>query len=212
MIASHGVTEERAKAVTFANPHYCSGGMIVAMDAKIRTAGPDWQGGSANRHQRPHERAKLAGVKEGRTSPRHRRPARPDLQARGRLGERQVRGPLQERGKTSSWATCCSSSALPPPWPKGNTSLTGSFRTRLRRSVGRWQVRRRVQEVLQRRRALQLICKHKGLPDEGLAWCNTLPFHWQNPRCGANPCAPFVFAGTLWHLRCAEPAAELIQN
>ena len=38
VIASHGVTEERAKAVTFANPHYCSGGMIVAMDAKIRTA------------------------------------------------------------------------------------------------------------------------------------------------------------------------------
>jgi polar amino acid transport system substrate-binding protein len=28
-IASHGYTEERAKAVDFANPHYCSGGQIV---------------------------------------------------------------------------------------------------------------------------------------------------------------------------------------
>lgn len=38
VIASHGVTEERAKAVTFATPHYCSGGMIIATDPKIRTA------------------------------------------------------------------------------------------------------------------------------------------------------------------------------
>lgn len=29
-IASHGYSEERAKAVDFANPHYCSGGQIVA--------------------------------------------------------------------------------------------------------------------------------------------------------------------------------------
>jgi polar amino acid transport system substrate-binding protein len=29
-IASHGYTEERAKAVDFANPHYCSGGQIVS--------------------------------------------------------------------------------------------------------------------------------------------------------------------------------------
>ena len=38
VIASHGVTDERAKAVTFTNPHYCSGGVIVAKDAKLRTA------------------------------------------------------------------------------------------------------------------------------------------------------------------------------
>jgi polar amino acid transport system substrate-binding protein len=38
VIASHGVTEERAKAVTFANPHYCTGGVIVAKDPAIRTA------------------------------------------------------------------------------------------------------------------------------------------------------------------------------
>ncbi len=29
-IASHGYTDERAKSVDFANPHYCSGGQIVA--------------------------------------------------------------------------------------------------------------------------------------------------------------------------------------
>jgi polar amino acid transport system substrate-binding protein len=30
-IASHGYTEERAKAVDFANPHYCTGGQIAAL-------------------------------------------------------------------------------------------------------------------------------------------------------------------------------------
>ncbi|MDS4014193.1 MAG: ABC transporter substrate-binding protein [Candidatus Accumulibacter sp.] len=34
-IASHGYTEERAKSVDFANPHYCTGGQIAA-----RTGGP----------------------------------------------------------------------------------------------------------------------------------------------------------------------------
>lgn len=37
VIASHGVTEERARAVTFTAPHYCSGGAIVALDPAIRT-------------------------------------------------------------------------------------------------------------------------------------------------------------------------------
>jgi polar amino acid transport system substrate-binding protein len=37
VIASHGVTDERAKAVSFMAPHYCSGGLIVAKDPKIRT-------------------------------------------------------------------------------------------------------------------------------------------------------------------------------
>ena len=35
VIASHGITEERAKAVTFAEPHYCSGGAIVSLDPAI---------------------------------------------------------------------------------------------------------------------------------------------------------------------------------
>lgn len=34
-IASHGITEERAKAVTFANPHYCSGGVIVSLNKAV---------------------------------------------------------------------------------------------------------------------------------------------------------------------------------
>ncbi len=37
VIASFGITEERAKAVTFTDPHYCSGGIIVAKDPAIRT-------------------------------------------------------------------------------------------------------------------------------------------------------------------------------
>lgn len=36
-IASHGITDERAKAVTFMAPHYCSGGMVVAKTPAIRT-------------------------------------------------------------------------------------------------------------------------------------------------------------------------------
>lgn len=38
VIASHGITEERARAVTFTDPHYCSGGVIIAKDPAIRTA------------------------------------------------------------------------------------------------------------------------------------------------------------------------------
>ena len=37
VIASHGITPEREKAVTFANPHYCTGGVIVSRDGAIRT-------------------------------------------------------------------------------------------------------------------------------------------------------------------------------
>jgi len=37
VIASFGITEERAKAVTFTNPHYCSGGVIVSRDGSVRT-------------------------------------------------------------------------------------------------------------------------------------------------------------------------------
>jgi polar amino acid transport system substrate-binding protein len=37
VIASFGITPERAKAVTFTDPHYCSGGVIVAKDPSIRT-------------------------------------------------------------------------------------------------------------------------------------------------------------------------------
>lgn len=38
VIASHGITEERAKAVTFADPHYCTGGVIVSKGGALKTA------------------------------------------------------------------------------------------------------------------------------------------------------------------------------
>lgn len=37
VVASFGITEERAKAATFTNPHYCSGGIIVSRDGSLRT-------------------------------------------------------------------------------------------------------------------------------------------------------------------------------
>ena len=38
VIASHGITDERARAVGFTDPHYCSGGVIIARDPAIRSA------------------------------------------------------------------------------------------------------------------------------------------------------------------------------
>lgn len=38
VIASHAITPQRARAVTFAAPHYCSGGTIVSMTPKLRSA------------------------------------------------------------------------------------------------------------------------------------------------------------------------------
>lgn len=38
VIASHGVTEERAKAVDFTQPHYCTGGIIIAKTGGPKTA------------------------------------------------------------------------------------------------------------------------------------------------------------------------------
>lgn len=37
VIASHGITDDRAKAVAFADPHYCTGGVIVSKGA-VKTA------------------------------------------------------------------------------------------------------------------------------------------------------------------------------
>lgn len=38
VVASFGITEERARAVTFTQPYYCSGGIIVSRDPAIRSA------------------------------------------------------------------------------------------------------------------------------------------------------------------------------
>ena len=37
VIASHGINEERSKAVTFTNPHYCSGGQVVSLTPAIHS-------------------------------------------------------------------------------------------------------------------------------------------------------------------------------
>lgn len=39
VIAGVTVTDERARSVTFTDPHWCSGGMVVAKDPAIRSAG-----------------------------------------------------------------------------------------------------------------------------------------------------------------------------
>jgi len=38
VIASHAITEERAKAVTFTDPHYCTGGILVGVEPNVYTA------------------------------------------------------------------------------------------------------------------------------------------------------------------------------
>ncbi|MFG0640403.1 ABC transporter substrate-binding protein [Delftia sp. WSY_22] len=38
VISSHGITPEREKAVTFTQPHYCSGGIVMSLDPAIRSA------------------------------------------------------------------------------------------------------------------------------------------------------------------------------
>ncbi len=38
VIASHAITDERARAVSFAAPHYCSGGTIVSLSPSLRSA------------------------------------------------------------------------------------------------------------------------------------------------------------------------------
>jgi polar amino acid transport system substrate-binding protein len=38
VIASHGITEERAKAVDFTSPHYCTGGIVVSKEGGPKTA------------------------------------------------------------------------------------------------------------------------------------------------------------------------------
>ena len=80
VIASHGITEERAKAVTFTEPHYCSGGVIVAKDAAIKSA-KDLVGKVVSVQTGTtylENVKKLAGVKEVKNFPQ-------DTDARGAL-------------------------------------------------------------------------------------------------------------------------------
>jgi len=85
VIASHGITEERAKAVTFAEPHYCSGGAIVSLDAAVRKVA-DLNGKVVSVQTGTtylDNVKKLAGVKEVKNFPQ-------DTDARGALLTRRV--------------------------------------------------------------------------------------------------------------------------
>jgi len=80
VIASHGITDERAKAVTFAEPHYCSGGVIVSKSAAIKSA-KDLTGKVVSVQTGTtylDNVKKLAGVKEVKNFPQ-------DTDARGAL-------------------------------------------------------------------------------------------------------------------------------
>ncbi|WP_395702127.1 ABC transporter substrate-binding protein [Aquabacterium sp.] len=90
VIASHGITDERSKAVTFADPHYCSGGVIVAKDAAIKSA-KDLAGKVVAVQVGTtylENVKKVAGVKEVKTFPQ-------DTQSRAAL----------QTGKVDAWVT-----------------------------------------------------------------------------------------------------------
>lgn len=90
VIASHGITDERAKAVTFTAPHYCSGGVVVSRSPAIARA-VDLNGKvvavQVGTTYLEHVK-KLAGVKEVRTFPQ-------DTQSRAAL----------QTGKVDAWVT-----------------------------------------------------------------------------------------------------------
>jgi polar amino acid transport system substrate-binding protein len=90
VIASHGITEERAKAVTFSEPHYCSGGMIVAKDTAIKSA-QDLTGKTISAQSGTtylQNVQKVSGVKEVKNFPK-------DSDARSAL----------EAGRVDAWVT-----------------------------------------------------------------------------------------------------------
>lgn len=85
VIASHGITEERAKAVTFAEPHYCSGGAIVSLESGIRKVA-DLSGKTVSVQTGTtylDNVKKLTGVKEVKNFPQ-------DTDARGALLTKRV--------------------------------------------------------------------------------------------------------------------------
>jgi len=90
VIASHGITDERAKAVTFGEPHYCSGGVVVAKNPAIKGA-KDLAGKVVAVQVGTtylDNVKKIAGVKEVKTFPQ-------DTQSRAAL----------QTGKVDAWVT-----------------------------------------------------------------------------------------------------------
>lgn len=71
VIAGHAITPERAKAVTFTEPHFCGGGIIVTRDPAIR-GGNDLAGKTVSVQTGTtflEEARKVPGVKEVRNFP-----------------------------------------------------------------------------------------------------------------------------------------------
>ena len=90
VIASHGITEERAKAVTFAEPHYCTGGVILSKNGSVKTA-KDLAGKTVSVQTGTtylDNVKKVAGVKEVKNFPQ-------DNDARGAM----------ETGRADAWVT-----------------------------------------------------------------------------------------------------------
>ena len=133
VIASHGITEEREKAVTFAPPHYCSGGVIIARNPAIRTA-KDLAGKTVSVQTGTsylENVRKVAGVREVKNFPQ-------DTDARAALMTGRVDAWVTDRfvGKTSLDANPGGGmqigdflfvERIAPAVAKGNTSLAAEI-------------------------------------------------------------------------------------
>ena len=149
VIASHGITDERAKAVTFTEPHYCSGGMIIAMDPSIRTA-KDLAGkvvAVQTGTSYLENVQKVSAIKEMKNFPT-------DVDARSALNSRRVDAWVTDRFVAKAVVAvhrahrCRSGQGQPVAGP-GLVQGSG-------RDHGRRQLHPAFQKILQRRRALQL--------------------------------------------------------
>jgi polar amino acid transport system substrate-binding protein len=137
VIASHGITEERAKAVDFTNPHYCTGGIIVSKKGGPKTK-KDLEGkvvGVQIGTTYMEAAQKIPGVKEVRTYQKDPE-ALQDLPGGPHrcLDHRPLRGQGGHQGKKAggdppAWASWFSKSGWPWRWPRATrASWTPSTR------------------------------------------------------------------------------------
>ncbi len=133
VIASHGITEERSKAVTFTNPHYCSGGVIVSKSDAIKTAA-DLSGKVVSVQTGTtylENVKKVAGVKEVKNFPQ-------DTDARAALTTGRVDAWVTDRFVAKAALDSAPAAGLKQgdflfieriaaAVSKGNTSLSGEF-------------------------------------------------------------------------------------
>ena len=160
VISSHGITPEREKAVTFTQPHYCSGAIVMSLDPAIRS-GKDLAG-------------KTVSVQTGTTYLQYMEKNLPGIKrlvnfptneaARNALLSKRVDAWVTERFiarncsrrtpmPSSSRASCCWSSASPPPWP-GQQVAGRRLEQGLQGRPGRRQLRQAVAEIFPRRHPL----------------------------------------------------------